>query len=182
MKKEEGKQEVAQVVNSNVKSPRIITATGEIKSVDNRNVDGKDIVFITMFVTDCEDERIRKERQLSFIAGKKQLDNFASNDESYAKLVKQGSLVNVSVEERVEGVTQYTDDNGDVHTHGSSGLALSRALPLSSLETSEIALRRKLTIEREVARNSMTADMQSKKAALLAVGIDPELIPELLVR
>ncbi len=164
------------------KECRIIDAMGEIKSVDHRNVNDSDIVFITMFVTDCNDPVIKKSRQMSFIASKRQLDNFAANDDSYDKFVKQGSLVNVSVEEHIADVTQYVDANGDIRTHSSSGLTLHRALPLSSLETSEIALKRKLTIEREVIRESMMADMQAKKNALLSVGVDLELIPELLVR
>lgn len=129
----------------------VVDITGEIPSEN-----GKPFILITVKEADGNRNTI--------ITSASQLDKFKLGGRTYSAVLENGFMASLECEDRIKGVTEYVDAEGNTVTHNNSGLALSNILPLASFE-------------KKILEKSAFADFNSKQLSgrveqLRALGFD----------
>lgn len=152
-----------------IKNPAVTkTIEGEIMDITEPIIkNGKEFRFI--IITDFTGAQHR------VITSDKQLEGFKIGTTSYLEAFTPGMQVKLTVEERIEGKTQYLKDQTDpttLETHSQSGIALRTISPLAAFELEG----KKKSYMESLETERLSARYAAHQKALRAMGYTDEQI------
>jgi len=152
-----------------MKKANRIEIHGEIIAVDQlRNKAGEELgVLVSIF-------DVKTQKTYKAITSDGQLDAFSSNGGKYRDIVAKGSQCTAVLDVHEEGVTGYTDEDGNDVLHKSSGYALAEIMPLSSFQSNYFNARNTEQVKVDIEKESLKDRVNARLEVLTSLGYSRE--------